>query len=111
VVKSGARAGSALLVVHELTDAPCAPASSDAPRSSCPRVGFIVSKAVGNAVVRNRVKRRLRNLCREQLKTLPDDALVVIRALPEAAHASYSELGVELKRCLSRVQQRARSPR
>ena len=31
------------------------------------RVGFVVSKAVGNAVVRNRVKRRLRHLARERL--------------------------------------------
>ena len=35
------------------------------------RVGFVVSKAVGNAVVRNRVKRRLRHLCRERLDVLP----------------------------------------
>ncbi len=48
-----------------------------------PRVGFVVSKAVGNAVVRNRVKRRLRHL----VATLdaPAGARVVVRALPPAA--------------------------
>ena len=50
----GTRAGSRLLVVHATrTDA----------RAGCPpRVGFVVSRAVGNAVVRNRTKRRLRAL-------------------------------------------------
>ncbi|MDR1513355.1 MAG: ribonuclease P protein component [Propionibacteriaceae bacterium] len=48
------------------------------------RAGFIVSKTVGNAVVRNRVKRRLRHLVADRLGELgPAD--VVIRALPGAA--------------------------
>jgi ribonuclease P protein component len=47
-----------------------------------PRVGFIVSKAVGNAVTRNRVKRRLRHLSRDLLRTTPDHTLLVVRALP-----------------------------
>ena len=49
------------------------------------RVGFVVSKAVGNAVVRNRVKRRLRHLTREHLPALaglPGSAVLVVRALP-----------------------------
>ena len=46
------------------------------------RVGFVVSKAVGNAVVRNRVQRRLRHLAREHLASLPGSAVLVIRALP-----------------------------
>lgn len=48
------------------------------------RVGLVVSKSVGNAVTRNRVKRRLRHLAAGQLRTTgPVD--VVIRALPAAA--------------------------
>lgn len=49
------------------------------------RVGLVVSKAVGNAVTRNRVKRRLRHLSRDQLGTTPAGVDVVIRALPPAA--------------------------
>ncbi len=49
------------------------------------RVGFVVSKAVGNAVVRNRVKRRLRHLAASRLPDTPTTALVVVRALPTAA--------------------------
>ena len=48
------------------------------------RVGFVVSKAVGNAVTRNRVKRRLRHLVIPLLDECPD-AIVVVRALPPAA--------------------------
>lgn len=66
------------------------------------RVGFVVSKAVGNAVVRNRVKRRLRHASAERLGLLPDGALLVVRAQPPAASASYSELAGDLDRCLDR---------
>lgn len=47
------------------------------------RVGFVVSKKVGNAVRRNRVKRRLRHLVLDQ--PTPFAADVVVRALPAAA--------------------------
>ncbi len=50
-----------------------------------PRVGFVVSKAVGNAVTRNRTKRRLRHLVRDRLAELPERARIVVRALPAAA--------------------------
>ncbi len=63
----------------------------------------MVSKAVGNAVIRNRVKRRLRHLCREQLSELPGSGALVVRALPAAATASSAELRADLVRCLQRV--------
>jgi len=66
-------------------------------------VGFVVSKAVGNAVVRNRVKRRLRHMAREHLAVLPGSAVLVVRALPAAADASAAELGGDLARCLERA--------
>jgi ribonuclease P protein component len=66
------------------------------------RVGFVVSKAVGNAVVRNRVKRRLRHAAGARISLLPDGTLLVVRAKPQAASASYEELVSDLDRCLDR---------
>ncbi len=95
-VRSGHRSGSRTLVVHLGRTGSNDPA----------RAGFVVSKAVGNAVVRNRVKRRLRHLTREHLPSLqglPGSAVLVVRALPASATASYTELGADLDRCLTRV--------
>ena len=75
----------------------------DRPVAPPARVGFVVSKAVGNAATRNRVKRRLRHLAREHVSSLPGSAVLVVRALPDAATASYQELEGVLERCLGRV--------
>ena len=85
------------MVVHLLV-----PPSQRADRGALtgPRVGFVVSKAVGVAVTRNLVKRRLRHLARERMALLPRESMVVVRALPGAAAASYDELARELDRCL-----------
>jgi ribonuclease P protein component len=96
VIRSGERAGSRTLVVHLGPD----PAGELVPG---PRVGLVVSKAVGTAVVRNRVQRRLRHLAREHLAMLPGSCALVIRALPPAAAATSAELGADLARCLQRV--------
>jgi ribonuclease P protein component len=66
-------------------------------------VGFAVSRAVGNAVVRNQVKRRLRHVVRARVPQLPAGSLLVVRALPAAAEADFAELEQDLARCLSRV--------
>jgi ribonuclease P protein component len=49
------------------------------------------------------VKRRLRHLAREHVSSLPGSAVLVVRALPEAAAATYPELEADLTRCLQRV--------
>jgi ribonuclease P protein component len=58
-----------------------------------PRLGFAVPKAVGNAVVRNRIKRQLREIVRARLDSESvspenDYVLVVRQGLPEAAEAN-----------------------
>jgi ribonuclease P protein component len=70
---------------------------------STARVGFVVSKAVGNSVVRHRVSRRLRHLVADRIGTLPAHCTLVIRALPASAGASSSELGVDLDGALRRL--------
>ncbi len=87
------------MVVHLLASTGEDPATGP----TDPRVGFVVSKAVGPAVTRNLVKRRLRHLCRERLAGLPSGSMLVVRALPAAAGASYPELGRELDRSLAKV--------
>ena len=93
-VRSGRRAGTRTLVLHLGTE-PGAVAG--------PRVGFVVSRAVGNAVTRNLVKRRLRHLARERLTSLPRSAVLVVRALPASAVASYVDLGADLDAACRRL--------
>ncbi len=87
-------------MVHLLVPSPDA---SDPHEPSAPRVGFVVSKAVGNAVVRNRVRRRLRHLVAARLGTLDAHASLVVRALPPAAEADFDTLGTDLDRSLARA--------
>jgi ribonuclease P protein component len=63
----------------------------------------VVGKAVGNAVTRNQVKRRLRHLLRARVTTLPPAAVLVVRALPASAAASSARLGADLDAALDRV--------
>lgn len=107
--RSGVRAGSRTVVVH-LADPGSArlDGNKTAPTPAPPRVGFVVSKAVGIAVVRNLVKRRLRHLMREHVGALPPGSTLVVRALPAAADASSPELRSDLARCLQRVQEASR---
>jgi ribonuclease P protein component len=58
-------------------------------RSGPVRVGLVVSKKVGKAVVRNKIRRRMREILRHML--LPSCDLMVV-AQPEAATAGYAEL-------------------
>jgi ribonuclease P protein component len=101
-VRRGRRAGGSLVVVHLMTpNVDKATSRSGGHRPG--RVGFVVSKSVGPAVTRNRVKRRLRHLMRDRVGALAADSLLVVRAQPASASASYRDLGAELDRCLDRV--------
>ena len=107
--RKGRRAGSRTLVAHLLLPGEQQVVGMSGDRAVAPiparpaRAGFVVSKAVGNAVVRNRVKRRLRHAVRPALAGLPAGSVLVVRAQPAAAEASYPELGEDLARCLDRV--------
>ena len=94
-VRSGRRAGSQTLVVHLATDTGDAGAPA--------RVGFVVGRAVGGAVVRNRVRRRLRHLSRVLVPRLPPSSELVVRALPPAAECESPDLGADLARLVDRV--------
>jgi ribonuclease P protein component len=56
------------------------------------RLGLAVGKTVGPAVVRNRVKRRLRELFRRHKALVPGGYDLFVRAVPASVSASYAEL-------------------
>ncbi|MGA7690170.1 MAG: ribonuclease P protein component [Jiangellales bacterium] len=93
-VRRGSRSSRSTVVVHLLRDA-----GTERPAQA----GFVVSRAVGGAVVRNGVQRRLRHLLRERLYRFPVGSLVVVRATPSSARASSADLGRDLDACLSRL--------
>ncbi|MEV0161109.1 ribonuclease P protein component [Nonomuraea fuscirosea] len=97
-VKRGKRVGRPTLVVHFTISG-----------EESPRVGFVVSKAVGGAVTRNKVKRRLRHLMRDRLDALPRGSLLVVRANPPAASAGFEQLAAELDLALARLLRRRES--
>lgn len=66
------------------------------------RFGFIVSRKVGSAVVRNTVRRRLKAVCAEALPTVRPGSDIVIRVLPNGADADFADLRTEVTRCLAR---------
>jgi ribonuclease P protein component len=94
----GSRSGSRLIVVHAN--------STDARAGQPPRVGFVVSKAVGNAVVRNRTKRVLRHVLASRLDEVPAGTDLVVRANPPAAGAASAELGADVDRLMGTVLRR-----
>ena len=83
VTRGGARSARSHVVVHlsQLTQG-----------EDAPRVGFVVSKRIGNAVVRNRVTSRLREIIRPHLATLPAGSAIVVRALPGIDEQPFSAL-------------------
>jgi ribonuclease P protein component len=86
VYSTGRRVEGRLLVVH------VAPGEAESSR-----LGFSVSTKVGNAVLRNRVRRRLREAARPLVAGVTDHLDVVVVARPGAAAASFAELASELR--------------
>ena len=66
------------------------------------RVGFIVSKSVGNAVTRNLVTRRLRSIGHDVVLAQPNGTDLVIRALPGSQGVSWTTLQSEILTGLER---------
>jgi ribonuclease P protein component len=103
VIRRGARAGRSALVLHLLLadgEAGAEPPTDHVPAATPARVGFVVSGAVGNSVVRHRVTRRLRAVCAARLDDLPTGSRAVVRALPAAAAASSADLSTEFDSAL-----------
>ena len=72
-----------------------------------PRIGLVVSRRVGRAVVRNRAKRRLRAALREV--TLAEATDYVLIATPEVATAPFRDLSGWVRDAISCTLPRARA--
>jgi len=69
--------------------------SDECPEESTARFGVITSRRVGGAVVRNRVRRRLKEVCRLHRALVSSGWLVVLVAKSAAAQATFVELREE----------------
>lgn len=95
-----ARAGRRTVVL-----ALAAPAAGS---SAAPLVGFAVGRNVGNAVTRNRVRRRLQHCVRGCWDEVPPGSRLVVRALPAAASVSSADLCADVSAGLRTVARRSR---
>lgn len=102
-MRQGVRAGGGGVMVSVRFKEPSV---QEAPHWRC---GLVVSKAVGNAVVRHRVQRRLRHvifeLMREKALDVPAerDLDIVIRAFPEIVDFDFQHLRTEVLRSTQRA--------
>ena len=67
------------------------------------RAGFITSRALGSAVARNRVRRRLREIVRKHQREIVDGTWIVTIARANAVGATYQQLEVEWLRLAKRA--------
>ncbi|MHA3949110.1 ribonuclease P protein component [Cellulomonas bogoriensis] len=89
-IRQGSRAGRDTLVVH------CRAGTG----RTGSHVGLVVARSVGNAVVRNRVKRRLRAVVLADIDALPTGSDVVVRALPRAGTSAYEQIAADYQGAL-----------
>ena len=67
------------------------------------RAGFVTSRMIGNAVARNRIRRRLREIVRKHQHQIKSGVWIVMVARVPAAGATYAELEGEWLRLAERA--------
>jgi ribonuclease P protein component len=66
----------------------------------CSRYGFSIKKALGGAVVRNRIRRRVREIVRGHRQEIPAGWDIVIHPKSSVARAEFAALATDLLRLL-----------
>jgi ribonuclease P protein component len=79
--------------------------------TDCHRLGLTVSRRVGNAVIRNRVKRRFREVFRTHRQRLPDCYDIVVNARTEVTEVPFAELAEAFVRAVQRASRARPAPR
>ena len=93
VTKTGVRVYSDIAVIYALAN-PTSQKNSE--------VGLIVSKVVGNSVVRHKVSRHIRNVVKDLLETIPGNIQIVIRALPAITEKEFTDINKILSESISK---------
>lgn len=96
-VKSGKRGTTSSFVV---VIAPRVEVAVGEPHEKRTRLGVTVSKRVGNSVIRNRIKRRIREWFRHAREELPSGSDIVVIARRAARNLSGSEVATALDRVI-----------
>lgn len=64
------------------------------------RIGFIIKKDIGKAVLRNKIKRQLREIWRKRCHQLISGYDIIVFAKQKITQASYQDMEIELERLL-----------
>ena len=86
------------------------PAEALAKAGPASRFGISVKKALGGAVVRNRIRRRIREILRRNKAYIPKGWDIVIHPRPSVARAPFAPLEAELVRLLRGIATSAPKP-
>jgi ribonuclease P protein component len=90
--RTGRKAGSKSFVVHITKN-----------ELEVTRFGYVVSKNVGNSVIRHTLSRKLREISREQLTTLPTGYDIVVRALAGSENLTSAEIRKQIAPTITRI--------
>ena len=105
VYRQGRKAASAHLLVRVWSLTPAANAKSLTSSAPSPRIGIVVSlKVHKRAVVRNRLKRRVRAALRTLMPRLRPAQWIVISLKPEAVECEYGEFLRELEQLFTKLE-------
>jgi ribonuclease P protein component len=69
-------------------------------------VGYVVTKRVGNAVFRNKIKRRLRHIFRDNEEMMNPDFYYIAFAKSSIKNVKFSDIERDVKFCLKRVKEK-----